>query len=382
VTKACLGGVQKHGYVLVACIGPTSPPYDFGVVAVIDGNTLKITPMRLANIPPPMALHELSLHGKAIDVVVSVTDGVTVFGVLFDDALSSYEWRLPQNYKAKPVLMWTKKTPSTVKTNSLLVDQERCFNRSVFFDREHRLSILQSTVSGTFDAVAEPWNGEIPTSHVPSDDSSIDEDSRVAGHWTQLECGKGSLSIGDLAILLPAGHLMISGQEIARNCTSFLTTQSHLILTTGQNLLKFVHMTDPKSMIIPGDVPESDERCRSIERGAKLVTVIPSIFAIILQMPRGNLETVYPRALVLAGIRDSIQAKKYKKAFIACRNHRVDMNILHDYNAEAFIADAELFVDQVGKSEYIDLFLSQLRYSYLGARAHLLLTNLRTGTKT
>jgi len=99
-------------------------------------------------------------------------------------------------------------------------------------------------------------------------------------------------------------------------------------------------------------------------------------------MPRGNLETIYPRALVLAGIRDSIQAKKYKKAFLACRNHRVDMNILHDYNAEAFIADAELFVDQVGKSEYIDLFLSQLRYSYLGARAHLLSTNLRTGTKT
>lgn len=362
MTNACLGGVQKHDYLSVACIGPTSPPDDFGVVAVIDGNTLKVTPMRLANIPPPMALHELSLHGKAIDVVVSVIDGVTILGVLFKDALSAYEWRLPEDYRTKPALTWTKKTPSTVGTESPIGDQENCMNRSVYFDRDKRLSVLQSTVSGTSHAVAVSWEGEIRNSLVPPDDSPVDEDSRNARHWARLKCETSPLSTPNLVMLLPSGRLVVSGHELTRNCTSFLTTPSHLIFTTSQNILKFVHMADPKSMIVPGDAPESDERCRSIERGAKLVTVIPSIFAIVLQMPRGNLETIYPRALVLAGIRDSIQAKKYKKAFLACRNHRVDMNILHDYDAEAFITDAELFIDQVSKSEYIDLFLSQLRY--------------------
>lgn len=89
---------------------------------------------------------------------------------------------------------------------------------------------------------------------------------------------------------------------------------------------------------------------------------MPSIFALIMQMPRGNLETIYPRALVLAGIRKNINEKKYKKAFLACRNHRVDMNILHDHAPQRFMEDVALFVDQIKKVEHMDLFLSQLRY--------------------
>ena len=91
------------------------------------------------------------------------------------------------------------------------------------------------------------------------------------------------------------------------------------------------------------------------------MTVIPSTFALVLQMPRGNLETIYPRALVLAGIRDDINKKNYQKAFLACRNQRVDMNILHDHAPQQFLSNVGLFIDQVKKIEHIDLFLSQLR---------------------
>jgi elongator complex protein 1 len=112
---------------------------------------------------------------------------------------------------------------------------------------------------------------------------------------------------------------------------------------------------------VPPDTPELDERCRSIERGAKLITAMPSISALVLQMPRGNLETIYPRALVLAAIRLNINDKEYKKAFLSCRSQRVDMNILHDHDSSGFLANVETFIDQVKKVEYIDLFLSQLR---------------------
>ena len=121
---------------------------------------------------------------------------------------------------------------------------------------------------------------------------------------------------------------------------------------------------------IPPDTPESDERCRSIERGARLVTVMPSIFALVLQMPRGNLETIHPRALVLAGIRDNISKKDYKNAFLACRNQRVDMNILHDHATQQFLSNVGLFIDQVKKVEYIDLFLSQLREEDVSANMY------------
>lgn len=113
---------------------------------------------------------------------------------------------------------------------------------------------------------------------------------------------------------------------------------------------------------MPPDAPETDERCRSIERGAKLVTVMPSTFSVALQMPRGNLETIFPRALVLASIRRHIEDKHYKKAFLDCRSQRVDMNILHDHAPAQLLDNVDLFVKQLRSVEYIDLFLSQMRY--------------------
>lgn len=177
------------------------------------------------------------------------------------------------------------------------------------------------------------------------------------------------------------GALYANKQLLARNCTSFLVTTTHILFTTSQHLLKFVHLNsvdgsyrltiikDPRlanvfflDLEVPGDIPETDERCRNIERGGRLVTVTPSTFGVTLQMPRGNLETIYPRALVLAGIRTFIDRKDYRSAFLACRSQMVDMNILHDYAPEQFMENIQLFADQLAKVDYIDEFISRLRY--------------------
>ena len=39
---------------------------------------------------------------------------------------------------------------------------------------------------------------------------------------------------------------------------------------------------------------------RNVERGSKIITSASEDGKVILQMPRGNLETIYPRALVLS----------------------------------------------------------------------------------
>lgn len=132
-------------------------------------------------------------------------------------------------------------------------------------------------------------------------------------------------------------------------------------------------------MEVPDDTPETDERCRSIERGSKLVSVMPSIFAVVLQAPRGNIETIYPRALVLAGIRTFIDQKKYRSAFLACRSQMVDLNILHDYAPEQFMENVALFVDQVKKVDYIDDFISRLSYVNTPCSNSLLLTPAKRG---
>ena len=49
---------------------------------------------------------------------------------------------------------------------------------------------------------------------------------------------------------------------------------------------------------------------RAVEAGAQLLAAPPHDVRVIMQLPRGNLETVAPRALVLAAIADSLQARR------------------------------------------------------------------------
>ena len=112
---------------------------------------------------------------------------------------------------------------------------------------------------------------------------------------------------------------------------------------------------------VPPDTPQEDERCRNIERGARLVAIMPTTHSVVLQMPRGNLETIHPRALVLAAVRKTIEAKNYRDAFLTCRSQRVDLNILHDHAPEQFMSSVALIVEQIASVDFVDLILSQLR---------------------
>ncbi|RMY09186.1 hypothetical protein D0868_04380 [Hortaea werneckii] len=287
---SCSNGEELRmlNYSLAVSRGHVLPPLDTGLVAVIDGKILKMTPLRFANVPPPMALDEIELP-EAIDDVWFSPDGKGII-VKHGTHVSGYAC----DYASKPMMLATRRD-----TKSL---------------------------------------GQ-------AEDEQSMEVTRM---------GEEGFSLSE------NGALRKQGKPLPIRCTSFVATSSHLIFTTTNHLLKFVHLADDEDIQIPPDEPEKDERCRNVERGAKIVTVIPSTFALILQMPRGNLETIYPRALVLAGVRNCIVNRDYKKAFMICRSHRVDMNILHDYAPEQFMQDIELFIKQVKKTEHVDLFLSSV----------------------
>ncbi|KAL9125581.1 MAG: hypothetical protein Q9217_005231 [Psora testacea] len=419
-------GIQRLAYALTITSSPTSPPNDYGVIAVIDGRILKLTPMRVANVPPPMALHELEVDHNVTDVAITHResgDGALLLAVLYQEAVSVFSWALHSLAYQAPSVEWR---ASLIPFASMAYPM----SLQVAFGPHNSTSVLQKGIQGprlqTFDTGGlSSFDGELDVDgevetlvkqrlsgrvdvcivansrHLTSNDDNENHNnphSVPSFHMSIQKCsthtvdcvvynqskqtheskvlnGSGALPVNRLtanAVSSDGGLICFRLDEhsslfanqrcLIRNCTSFLVTPAHLILTTSQQLLKFVHLAQNVEILdIPPDMPETDERCRSIERGTKLVTVIPSIFALVLQMPRGNLETIYPRALVLAGIRDNINRRKYKNAFLACRNHRVDMNILHDHAPAQFLANVGLFIDKVKKVEHIDLFLSQLR---------------------
>jgi elongator complex protein 1 len=82
---------------------------------------------------------------------------------------------------------------------------------------------------------------------------------------------------------------------------------------------------------------------RAVERGAKIVTVDPGTRT-VLQMPRGNLEGVYPRIIMLNKVLEDIEAKRYGKVFRILRQHKIDINLIYDANPDQFVDNITLFV--------------------------------------
>ncbi|KAK3050381.1 putative elongator complex protein 1 [Extremus antarcticus] len=323
--------LRRLSYRLEVCRGSVIPPHDVGLVAVIDGKKLKVTPLRTANVPPPMALDEVDLPDNALDVAIN-GDG-TELAVLHHSSVSV----LSCDYAAKPPKM------AKLHSSQILPKHTSDDIRKMQLSGDRALQIRADRDSICYEEV----EGSSSTPINSSDPPAAQDQHREGVASYHLTDG------GMLQVYTENQRLRIP------KCTSYVVTASHLIYTTSSHLLKFIHLLGP-DLMIPPDEPETDERCRSIERGAKIVTVMPSAYSLVLHMPRGNLETIFPRALVLAGIRESIRDRDYKKAFLTCRTHRVDMNILHDYAPQQFMHDVELFVKQIQKVEFVDLFLSSL----------------------
>lgn len=52
---------------------------------------------------------------------------------------------------------------------------------------------------------------------------------------------------------------------------------------------------------------------------------------------------------------------RYRAAFLGCRRHRIDLNILYDHNPVAFKSHLSDFITQVKEVDYLNLFLSGLK---------------------
>lgn len=59
----------------------------------------------------------------------------------------------------------------------------------------------------------------------------------------------------------------------------------------------------------------------------------------MFQLPRGNLEGIYPKIIMINQVQKKITLKDYKTAFEIIRTHKLDFNLLYDLNPEQFLND-------------------------------------------
>lgn len=60
-----------------------------------------------------------------------------------------------------------------------------------------------------------------------------------------------------------------------------------------------------------------------------------------MQLPRGNLEGIYPKIIAIAQVAEYISNKKYRSAFETIRTHKLDFNLMCDINPIQFTEEID-----------------------------------------
>lgn len=368
----CPQQIRIIDLVLSLSTGPTFRGLDSGTVMVTDGSELKVTPMAVANVPPPMAYREIEI-GECITDTACSSSNELVVALTNNQNLASIAvpFEGPSKVLKKQSLkdfLLPDESPRQIafarSTAAVLVDGD--VQKVLFFDidldakitfkdsMDTPAKIVLLKLSSNYDSwVLESSNGTVYR--------HINDEFQPVTRFPQL-CRDFEMAVQDNNIsafgISANGKLFANETQICSGVTSIKVTESHLLFTTVRNHLCFVHLNEKYQEFDEVAKTGSDERIRQIEQGSLLVTVMPSKYSVVLQAPRGNLERVCPRIMVLTAVRDFIRNKQFGEAFMACRVHRIDLDILHDYDRELFFDNVELFVKQINKVEHLDLFVS------------------------
>jgi elongator complex protein 1 len=118
--------------------------------------------------------------------------------------------------------------------------------------------------------------------------------------------------------LATSGKLIVTAtptlsRVLASNVTSFTVASGFFIFTTSAHEATFAPLASLHALLIPSDdgdfkdIPSTWEK-RRVERGSRIVVAVSSAMSLVLQMPRGNLETINPRPLVMEVVRQDLDA--------------------------------------------------------------------------
>ena len=369
--------------------GPTHLGNDSGMTLVTDGSTVKITPLSMANVPPPISFRELDINGNINDLAVSKSNEkyavLSSEGDIYFSELSLADMKQGKHPKVNHQISRDKyitdsnevaKQIAFIKDLfvAVAIDSPLGSRIALFEVDDINNPFMNESVNITTKIVLLKSRADFNTVIIELVDNRVVEldstlDSKEIVKFPQL-CRDIEVSFKENTQQYEAfgisrnGKLFCNENHVVSGVTSLKITESHLLFTTVQSKLCFIHLNSSQENyeIFLNLTNENivDERIRQVERGSILVNVMPTKYSAVLEAPRGNLETICPRIMVLSAIRKFIKQKNYKDAFITCRTHRIDLDILHDYDPELFFNNVETFINQISKVEYLDLFVSCL----------------------
>jgi elongator complex protein 1 len=402
---AYLGNIHSILLHLEALTSSVLTPIEpMGLVSVVDGSQLLITPYKYKNVPPPMSAYQIPTQSQIQHVSYSTFNhGNDILVLLNDSKVGLITFDGP---KSTPAL-----GSKFLDLNSL--DLPQINYRQITYPKKDEIYLLGYSEDAMSDIVVrvqiecsdDKWNDEVKI--ISQTFNTIDSSIIKLNHFENLPypliqdnfgdfyqviyeeneikftqgidqlpafkfpeaCSRYSVFKGNdsddeiyFVGLSSRNKLYINDQLVESGCTSFTMHNEFLLFTTSDHLVKFIYWKGlyENQFNIQNYVNLLEPYHRKLERGSKLVVTTPGDVNVVIQMPRGNLETVYPRALVVANVLNHVTDLRYDLAFIQCRKHRIDHNIIYDFNPQQLLDNIPLFVEQVKDSDYLNLFLSSM----------------------
>uniref|UniRef100_A0A3Q3VQI1 Elongator complex protein 1 n=1 Tax=Mola mola TaxID=94237 RepID=A0A3Q3VQI1_MOLML len=369
-------------------------------VAVIDGDKILVTSFRQCVVPPPMCLFELQLSSPVNQVTflsqpqrtnqlaALTSDGrISVFSSKYSDQYVLFSKTFSvTSFQEEPLalrqLLWLDDELFVVVRSSKLPTCSTLLMLHPAQDADDTLtvrsevevdgvvvSLVHCSQTGTVALQLE--DGQIRKLHWDCPEPSVEDwqDSSRCSINFPVTCVQTALcSISGeehLLGLTDRSHLYAGDTELASNISSFAVCNDFLLITTHSHTFRCLqlNMLSVKGLqvALASDGGQNDETLRRVERGSRIVTVVPQDTRVILQMPRGNLETIHHRALVLAQLRKWLDNLRFRDAFECMRKLRINLNFIYDHNPKVFLENIKTFITQLNSTNHINLFLTELK---------------------
>ncbi|KAJ7125399.1 IKI3 family-domain-containing protein [Mycena epipterygia] len=404
VVLTTASSIIQRTYGWETSVSSTGPPNDSGTVAVLDGSKILLTPFRTQNVPPPMSSYQLALSpaqslSARTPVHVSLSPSTDMLALLWESGYLEL-WSLQ-----------TRLTPGPTK----IMDPARTFCSMVGGRDLRQRQVVLSSTPDTIHALGSTPQGRdvvtvfqigkettegLTTVEIPHRNGRMipNEGTAVVYQTSSgrlLEVKPHGASVAEIGAfpefcflaqglrdpvsndvepcslyigLGSSGKLFVTmrsapSRVLASNTTSFTVVSGFVIFTTSAHEATFAPLASLSALLIPSDngdlkdIPSTWDK-RRVERGSRIVVAVPSAMSLVLQMPRGNLETINPRPLVMEVVRQDLDTRQYRKAFLSCRKHRIDLSALVEHDHAAFLENLPLFVEQVHEVDHINLFLT------------------------
>uniref|UniRef100_A0A8C3UFI9 Elongator complex protein 1 n=1 Tax=Catharus ustulatus TaxID=91951 RepID=A0A8C3UFI9_CATUS len=379
-------------------------------VAVIDGDKVLVTAFQHAVVPPPMCTYELQLQQAVNQVafhtnpkhsgdmaVLDADNRISLYRYV-DDPSVKFGVVGGNGFKAAVETPYLDKTYSSSSNEAmnplglrfltwlpdgsfLVVGQGQHAAQSVL----HHLTAVRDVAGAEEERLnlrlSVPVDGEVISLYCSPVTKTVAlqlTDRRILKYlWGKLVCVKvpglrcscyiflKGFSEEVILGLTDRCRFFVNDVEVASNITSFATYNEFLLVTTNTHTcqcfcLKNLSVKALQASLSSAAAPSS-ETLRKVERGSRIVTVVPQDTKVVLQMPRGNLETIHHRALVLAQIRKWLDRLMFREAFQCMRKLRINLNLLYDHNPKVFLENIETFIRQIDSVNYINLFFTELK---------------------